>query len=130
MRRLRTSYEGYLMIDHRASPGLTAEEMRQAGYTNAPNLGEGTYTELPTIRCAHCSNVFIKNPLRTRERGFCWQCDDYLCDQCTVAMKVSGKHVPFQQIADSILGSDKTAPTELFIPLTLRALPEETTNDD
>lgn len=116
----RRSNEGYLMIDHRASPGLTSEEMRQAGYTNAPNLGEGTLVEFVTITCCHCSNVFIKNPLRTRERGFCWECDDSLCDQCAVVYKVTGRHVPIKKIADELLGSDKPVSQELFIPLTLR----------
>jgi hypothetical protein len=57
---------GYLMIDHRA-------------------CGTGGLAEFKTYTCTHCSTVVIVNPLRTRERGKCYQCNHLLCDNCAAA---------------------------------------------
>ena len=54
------SHEGYLLIDNRAA-------------------GEQKL-ESATITCCHCQRTLIKNPARTRPRGYCTKCDDYVCD--------------------------------------------------
>src|SRR5215813_11404784 len=84
---------GYLFIDHRASPGLPEDIARQCGYD--PKLCEGgKIYESSTMRCSHCGTHVVKNPFRTRERGYCAQCDDikngktgYVCDFCAIAMR-------------------------------------------
>jgi hypothetical protein len=44
---------GYLMVDHRASPGLPEDVARWAGYD--PKLaGEGKVYEVDTMSCSHC----------------------------------------------------------------------------
>lgn len=40
----------------------------------------GRMEEIPTMTCAHCDNVVILHPQRTRERGFCAKCNAYICD--------------------------------------------------
>jgi hypothetical protein len=62
-------HEGYLMIDHRASPGL-------------PEVPEGTLFEAALLTCSHCQLSMIRNPARTRERAYCTGCDHYICDRC------------------------------------------------
>lgn len=56
----KQSHEGYLLIDNTAA-------------------GEGKI-EAATITCAHCQVTFLKNPMRTRARGYCAKCDAYVCD--------------------------------------------------
>lgn len=78
--------EGYLMIDHRASPGLTPELERACGLP--PGAGQGMF-EASTYSCSHCQAIVILNPARTRERAYCSKCDRYLCDGCGALYGVS-----------------------------------------
>lgn len=59
---------GYLLIDHRASPGTDA-------------VPSGTVFEADTFTCCHCNGVVVKHPLRTRERHMCMKCMHLTCDQ-------------------------------------------------
>ena len=77
--RSKRSQEGYLLIDHRESPGVSAELVHQSG-TDAPVVGKNATFESATITCSHCQAVVILNPLRTRARGYCASCDHYVCD--------------------------------------------------
>ena len=81
--------EGYLLIDHRESPGFTPEEAAMAGRGTLP-VGRGRRVELPTVNCSHCERLVLMNPLRTRDRGYCPKCDRYLCDQCELVRVQSG----------------------------------------
>jgi hypothetical protein len=85
----KRSLEGYLLIDHTNSPGLSDGEMPLA------LTADGTMAELPigelraghklesaTLTCSHCARTFIKNNQRTRPRGHCHFCQQYLCDPC------------------------------------------------
>src|ERR1700739_1888265 len=79
--------EGYLLVDHRASPGLSTEQALSLGYP--PNsVGEGQLYEAKTNHCSHCGTVVIINPLRTRERCYCVFCNKYICDNCGIEMKL------------------------------------------
>ncbi len=71
--------EGYLLIDHRYSPGVTPELVAASG-KNSPVVGAGQVFESATIICAHCGTGVILNPNRTRPRGYCRKCDAYVCD--------------------------------------------------
>jgi hypothetical protein len=66
--RTKRSQEGYLQIDHRAGDGTRL-------------VPAGTQLEVATLTCAHCHTIYVLNPQRTRERGWCWKCDQYLCDK-------------------------------------------------
>ncbi len=72
-------HEGYLLIDNRFGPGVSAEFVRQSG-KDAPVVPEGHLFESATITCAHCQAVVVLNPNRTRPRHYCPQCDHYVCD--------------------------------------------------
>jgi hypothetical protein len=97
--------EGYLMIDHRESPGITEE---QAAQTGAVPVGKGMFFEAPTTRCNHCPRQIILNPLRTRERVWCSKCDRYLCDECALAYRINFICNPVsKQIDDFIDNANK-----------------------
>ncbi len=91
----KRSHEGYLMIDHKNSPGLSDELLHNvATRTSAPELpagaGRGMF-EAPTITCSHCQKGIVINPLRNRDRSYCSKCDHYICDNpCGLDYKVSG----------------------------------------
>ena len=81
--------EGYVMIDHRESPGL-----------DHPLLGKGTLFQAPTYNCSHCQRLVIINPKRNRERANCTKCDHIICDECGTNMRLTGICRPFKQIVD------------------------------
>jgi hypothetical protein len=79
--------EGYLMVDHRASPGLTPEQAIALGYSPG-QVSEGQLLELKTNHCCHCGTVVIVNPDRIRERAFCQLCNKYICDICGLEQRL------------------------------------------
>src|SRR5437762_3384163 len=93
---------GYLKVDHRASPGLTPEQARLAGYD--PLLcREGKVYEADTVTCAHCKGSVVLNVFRTRARHACFKCDakhgKYVCDGCAYLMTLPDYvHVNFQEV--------------------------------
>lgn len=78
--------EGYLLIDHRASPGVSKELIEKSG-KECPVVGEGEVYESSTITCSHCHAGVILRPDRTRERHYCTGCDHYICDVCAEIRK-------------------------------------------
>lgn len=91
--------EGYLLVDHSASPGLPDNVARAAGYD--PLLcREGKKFETATLTCKHCKLTMVKNMWRTRERANCYKCGcAYICDWCAIAMLQSDyDHKPFEAI--------------------------------
>ena len=102
--------EGYLFVDHRASPGIPEDKARRMGLE--PSLvGEGKVMEAATMMCAHCNRPHIKNPLRTRERAYCMACGGaYICDLCNIErLKPDYRHLPFRQIVDLVATGEATA---------------------
>lgn len=93
--------EGYLLVDHRASPGIPADIALQLGYV--PDMvREGKILEAATITCVHCKTVVMKNPMRTRERASCMKCGGkYICDGCGFEAWLPGyDHTPFEKKVD------------------------------
>lgn len=72
------SREGYLLIDHRYSPGITADLPRPPGMIDP--VGPGQTFESATSTCGHCGVPHILNPNRSRPRGYCFKCSHYVCD--------------------------------------------------
>lgn len=108
MRPLRKSREGYLLFDHRASPGLPAAAVERTGL--AAHFGEGRQLELATLTCNHCKIPKIMNPLRTRERGHCPKCDRHLCDGCAGAFRANGVCRPWDLVVDDVLSGRTPIP--------------------
>jgi len=97
-----SKHEGYLLIDHRASPGISkgeVEKLRKLGH-NMPFIKEGSVLEYKTKRCAHCGGVVVFNPARA---GHCYKCDKFTCVGCSIL----GNCKPIEALADAIAGSDK-----------------------
>jgi hypothetical protein len=77
----KKSHDGEVFLDHRASPGIPPELAKRLGY--APEqVREGAVFESATLGCPHCGACVVINPLRTRERAHCYQCNMYICDGC------------------------------------------------
>jgi hypothetical protein len=83
----RQIHEGYLMVDHRASPGLSEKDALALGY-HPSQVSEGQLFEAKTNHCSHCGTVVIMNPLRQRDRCLCVYCNKYICDNCGIQMKM------------------------------------------
>lgn len=101
------------MIDHRASPGITPEDLIKAGLNPHMAVPGGQMVELATLCCGHCNAMVIKNPKRTRDRGHCKSCDDFICDGCVAI----GGCYPLQAYADHVLGTDLPDNQLLLSPL-------------
>lgn len=98
--------ENYLMIDHRASPGVPNDFYRRIGF-DMPSVPEGRMMEMAVLVCLHCQQHAIKNPERTRERGYCPKCDGYICDNCSLGMRAPDYvHTPFKKVIDTVLESN------------------------
>lgn len=113
----KKSQEGYLMIDHRFSPGIPEDVARLSGFD--PKLcGEGKLFEVPTLNCPHCKTSQVKNPLRTRERHNCWSCNHYICDLCAFEASQPGYvHAPFDKFVDETMKAAALgSPAKLILP--------------
>lgn len=98
------SLEGYLMIDHRESPGL-----------DHPLLGPGSFLEAPTRNCSHCERLVVLNPRRNRERARCRKCFKYLCDGCGTTHKLTGECYSMAQRIDDFVNKAAKQPA-LILP--------------
>lgn len=94
--KTKRSREGCLLIDHRNSPGITPEFIR-ANNLDAPAVGSGVTYESALSVCGHCQADVILNPNRSRERGWCWSCDSYICDNCNAAKAAGAACMPFMR---------------------------------
>lgn len=85
-------------------------------FRNRPKGGRGTLIidnrvsggeliERDTLTCCHCSRIVVLNPARTRERGFCFSCNAYRCDDT----KCASECYSMQRCLDLIL-TDPTIP--------------------
>jgi hypothetical protein len=110
--------QGYLMVDHRASPGLTEDVSRALGYD--PKLtSEGKLYEADTMTCAHCKCVVVKNPNRLRARHYCMKCGgEYICDGCAFkATQADYIHTPFVAVVENHLRQAALgSPSSLILP--------------
>ena len=103
MRNVKTqkANEGYLMVDHRASPGLPVDVALAAGYDPSA-VAEGKLFESVTLTCAHCKVVVVKNTARVRPRASCLKCGGhYICDGCNWQMSLADySHLPYDKFVD------------------------------
>lgn len=110
-------HEGWLLIDHRASPGIPADVAVKLGFLPS-EVAEGKLFETATLSCKHCGGAWRKNPRRIRPRGYCKRCDHYVCDGCADAMAHPDYvHRCKEEILDAVMTSvahgkvfDETAP--------------------
>lgn len=98
----RRANEGWVMFDHRDSPGVSDNELIWFNPDMPPGSGKGLF-EAPVITCSHCQRQMIVNPKRDRVRPYCRSCDHDMCDDCAMAFKVSGVHRSFKQVMDDVV---------------------------
>ena len=83
----KASRDGYAMDDHRDSPGVSHEEAQRIG--NMLPIGKGIKFEGSTFTCSKCQRVVVKNPDRSRGRGYCRKCDHDVCDHCALLLHLN-----------------------------------------
>ena len=112
------SHEGYMLIDHSNSPGLSDALVTRQGLP--PGSGRIKF-ESATFTCSHCETVVILNPNRTRSRGYCPRCDHYVCDNCEVErVAAGGACYPFKAKAyDAINKAIQASTFSEVLPLPL-----------
>lgn len=101
MPRLKRQREGYLLIDHKDSPGVPEEMIQAAIKAGKPvpgGLRGGLTYESATVTCCHCNRIVVLNPDRKRPRGYCAKCDHYVCDSPECALECN----PFQRLLDDL----------------------------
>lgn len=110
--------EGYVMIDHRASPGLPEDVARRAGY-DPSQCGEGKLFETKSLTCSHCKSSVIRNPLRQRERNRCAKCaGHYICDICAFKASLPDyDHEPYEKKVERAIKEQMAAATPLTLIL-------------
>lgn len=94
------SHTGYLVIDHKDSPGIKPEEVPERLRASTIIVGAGKVLERDTKQCTHCERGVVLNPSRVRNRGYCPYCHHYICDECDVMLRITGKCIPFKQVLD------------------------------
>ena len=110
----KRSLEGEILIDHRASPGLTAAEL--SGFP-APAVGKGEIFESAIITCSHCQATVVLNPDRSQERGWCPKCDKYLCDECEYVRTRTFECRAYERVLDTLQNQiERGANAALLIP--------------
>jgi hypothetical protein len=115
--------QGYLIIDHQASPGLSEADALKAGLD--PKLvGEGKVFEADTLTCAHCKTTQVKNTLRTRARSTCAKCNHhYICDLCAArAQAPDYTHFPYDKFRDLTMDGYQLAHA-IGVPMQLGSSP-------
>jgi hypothetical protein len=95
--KTKRSAEGYLLIDHSASPGLTEAEAHRGGLP--VYAGRGLY-ETSVVNCGHCQKGIIVHPLLMRDVPTCSKCDSYVCESCKLTAVVTGACIPFTRVVD------------------------------
>lgn len=90
--------DGYLLLDHRGSDGVSNDDLRKAGLP--VSFGGRSVVEVKTLYCPHCGSHSIKNPERTRAREYCKKCNHYVCDCCHAASQAADYvHRTFEELA-------------------------------
>ena len=105
-------HNGYLIIDHRNSPGIPEAMAPQVAALGGIPVPGNTAVEVDTWTCAHCHAIVLKRPERTREREVCRKCMKVVCDNHNLWCE------PFEQLADAIQdGKFHALPTSpLLVP--------------
>jgi hypothetical protein len=96
--RSRSEQAGYLVIDHRESPGLSPADV--AHVPGAVAVGEGQQFERDVKQCSHCQRAVVLNPGRVRARAVCLKCDAFICDSCEDLRVATNECVPFKAVLD------------------------------
>lgn len=99
----KRSHEGYLLIDHTASPGTGSLAASQSALQKSvPIVAEGKKLEASIITCSHCQRGVILNPQRAHVREWCSGCNHYICDSCSLIRKIDGQCRSMKVLLDKL----------------------------
>lgn len=98
----KRSHEGYLLLDHRGTAGVSDADMVAMGLP--AGSGKGLY-ESATYTCKHCQFTVLIEPKRTRERAYCRGCDHYICDACGVIRARTGACATIDRKVDELMAA-------------------------
>lgn len=110
--------DGYLILDHRGSPGVPDDFLHAAGLPTS--AGRGVF-EAASMYCPHCGAHVVKNPERARAREYCKTCNHYVCDCCHAASTAADYvHRTFEDLTNLVLSGkytlSGTASAPILIP--------------
>jgi hypothetical protein len=105
MKRIQ-DLEGYVLFDHRNSPGVPTELLVANGLP--PDAGKGVY-EGATYTCGHCQAQVFINSLRSRERHVCRGCMHVICDGCAEEKARTLQCKTFNQRVDELFTAAQAA---------------------
>jgi hypothetical protein len=95
--------EGYLLMDHRDSPGVPDEMVKLAGLPEG--AGRGLF-ECPIYTCGHCQKgvPVVVGAFGTREKRYvCSKCRHVLCLDCARAKALTDVCDPFESKIERML---------------------------
>jgi hypothetical protein len=98
----KRSHEGYFLLDHSNSPGVSDADMVKHGLPTG--YGRKKF-ESATFTCNHCERVVAivyKGLTRHRDCAWCKKCDHYLCDDCGTALHKTGVCYPFKAMIEDL----------------------------
>lgn len=93
--RSKRAHEGYAMTDHRWSPGISAE-LHRALRIDGPPVPGGQMLECALRTCCGCSADLLVTG-RDNSANWCFRCDEYMCDSCSLKIKLGEPHKPYMQ---------------------------------
>lgn len=101
----KRSFEGYLEIDNRNSPGISPElaAKNHSGVKAVLPQEANKILQQITKKCSHCPAIVVLNPKRTRARGYCPKCDGFVCDTCETNRVLTGVCRPWKQQVDEYI---------------------------
>ena len=110
--------EGYLLIDHSQTQGVSDEVMMANGMPIGS--GHGKF-EAPTFTCSHCEAVCIVRMPRAEAIPYCPKCSHHICNKCEKRRVAAGGEChTFKDIADIYLSGHEAKAMALILPLTMR----------
>lgn len=99
---------GYLIIDHKDSPGITPDQIPHTLRNTTIVVGANQVYEADIQQCTHCQRGVVLNADRTRARGYCPYCHHYICDSCREMLDITGQCIPFKKRFEEAINKIET----------------------
>ena len=110
MRHSLKDGSGYLIIDHRDSPGINPDDIPEKLRSSTIAVGSGRVFEADVQHCTHCQRaviLFVVDPSKLKDLGYCRYCHHYICNSCKKMLALTGKCVPFRQTLETASATEK-----------------------
>lgn len=109
MKHRLSDHSGYLIIDHRDSPGINPEDVPERLRNITPIVGKNQVYETDVQHCTHCQRavVLFKVSVGKYEPDICHYCHHYICRSCAKQLRITGQCVPFKAIFDRTIKGEE-----------------------